>query len=235
MAYPDPPDLNALNGIIADEKTQEEGGEMRKHEVSTGNVDIFNRLAAIRASIQSLQAQENAEHVQMNAGFDALQAKIDAQHDRMDARLDGVNAKLKGIVAGVNSLIGRLDAIEAKKDANKARAFNYSVVAGSTTMRFRSIVKYVGGHPLRAGLPHAVDKVVFEENYGIGDQPPYHLMPLNNGEINKWSRMKLTQLRRRLRSIYWFYNDDRLTLAANANRAACMNAILNVKAYLLDP
>ncbi|KAL3642668.1 hypothetical protein CASFOL_013483 [Castilleja foliolosa] len=103
----------------------------------------------------------------MNAQFDALQNKINAQQVQDDARFDGLHA------------------IEAKRDADNAREYNYSVVAGSTTMQFRSIVKHVGGHPLRAGLPHAVDKVVFEENYEIGDGPPCHLMPLNYAEINE--------------------------------------------------
>ncbi|KAL3619951.1 hypothetical protein CASFOL_034863 [Castilleja foliolosa] len=216
-------EFDALTVFIADEKTQEEVGEMREvskvrqQEVSIGNVDILSRLVAVHESMKSNLAQRHASHVRTMAKFDAL------------SRLDRVVARLKGLTR-------KLDAVEAKRDVDNAREFNYSVVAGSTTMQFRSIVKYVCGHPSEAGLPNAVDKVVFQENYDIGDQPPYHLMPLNNREINKWSRMmKLPELRRRLRSIYWFYNDERLTLAFNANRAACMKAILNVKAYLLNP
>ncbi|KAL3620050.1 hypothetical protein CASFOL_034962 [Castilleja foliolosa] len=238
-------EFDALTVFIADEKTQEEVGEMREvskvgemrqQEVSIVNVDILSRLVAVHESMKSNVAQRHASHVRTMAMFDALKTDMNALRVETVAYFDVTTARLDRVVARLKGLTRKLDAVEAKRGVDNAREFNYSVAAGSTTMQFRSIVKYVCGHPSEAGLPNAVDKVVFQENYDIGDQPPYHLMPLNNGEINKWSKMmKLPELRRRLRSIYWFYNDERLILAFNANRAACMKAILNVKAYLLNP
>ncbi|GFP97578.1 hypothetical protein PHJA_001901900 [Phtheirospermum japonicum] len=163
-------------------------------------------------------------------------------HLRSDHELGNANiniaAQLTAIQNQLTHLNDRFDAIEATNMADRARAFNSRIDSSSSASRrfqFRPVVKHTRGHLVALGLPPAVANVNLQPEYVLGAQPPNGLIPLTHAGFDRIGTEEIHVLRRRLRAIYWFYNDDRLRLTANASRNACDNAIQNVKDYYLSP
>ncbi|KAL3629353.1 hypothetical protein CASFOL_026575 [Castilleja foliolosa] len=172
----------------------------------------------------------------MNAFKTAIQVQFDgieAQLNGIIGRLDAIDARLDATDTRLDAIDARLDAVEARREADIARSYNLRIDFTMYTEPFYPVVKYIRGHPVQPGLPPNMEHVNFKPEYAVGDLPPIGLVPSNYGDFIDFHCMDFVPMRKRLRAIFWFYNDDRLKLGGNADRATCDNAIHKIKYYLL--
>ncbi|KAL6563195.1 hypothetical protein OROHE_005782 [Orobanche hederae] len=138
------------------------------------------------------------------------------------------------ILHKLGEIRNQLNLMNVRMIANGARFFNGHIDSSTArTTNFSQVVKYLPDHP--AVVP-AVPGVHFEDAYAINTPPPDGLMPLNFEELDTMGDVdNLAQFRRRLRAICWFYNDPRLALGPNANRAQCNNVLRSLIRFITFP
>ncbi|KAL6534685.1 hypothetical protein OROGR_013360 [Orobanche gracilis] len=134
----------------------------------------------------------------------------------------------------LQQVIQRLDIMDARLNANSAKFANSRLdpVSGRH-LQYVAVVKYVPGHPW--ANPPAIPNVQFAAEYVLNSPPPDNLLPLNFDELQGLVTGNLDVTRQRLMAIHWFYNDPRLAVPANGNRAACHRVIEALDYFLKYP
>ncbi|KAL3629354.1 hypothetical protein CASFOL_026576 [Castilleja foliolosa] len=186
------------------------------------------------ASGRSPQQPQEKPLIVIQVQMNALKTAIQAQFDGVEVQLNGIIGKLDAIGARIDAVDARLEEMEERREADLARSSNSRISFQLLTVQFYPVVKYIRGHPVQPGLPPSVVNVNLKPEYDVGDLPPSGLVPSNHSEFYEIYDMDIVPMRRRMRAIYWFYNDDRLKLSGNADRKACAGAINNLKRYLLS-
>lgn len=96
----------------------------------------------------------------------------------------------------------RMDRMDARMDTSHSRVYNASISRYDDSI-LRPIVKYNPGHP---GQVRRREFQFDEQQYAVGTPPPSGLVP--NTLPGIWEIDSLS----RFKAIYWFYNDQRLTV-----------------------
>ncbi|KAL6534683.1 hypothetical protein OROGR_013358 [Orobanche gracilis] len=124
----------------------------------------------------------------------------------------------------LQQVLQRLDIMDARLNANSAKFANSRLdPVWGRHLPYVAVVKYVPGHPW--ANPPAIPNVQFAAEYVLNSPPPDNLLPLNFDELQGLVTGNLAVTRQRLMTIHWFYNDPRLAVPANGNRAACYRVI----------
>ncbi|KAL3629624.1 hypothetical protein CASFOL_026846 [Castilleja foliolosa] len=225
---------------IINETERLHGFERHRHTFGTLGVDNYSEALVRHHKILSLRADHemgnfNFNHFQVQ--MDAQMAQLTAQTAQLAAQISQLAAQMAQSTAQLNARFdmvdARFDMIDAKMVVNSARIFN-SGVGVTSGVNFHPLVKSTAGHPA-PGPPLAVDGVHFQPAYAVGDHPPQNLLPANYDDLNGWELLGHVVLRRRLRAIYWFYNEPRLALAPRASQEICNRMIQTLTGYMTVP
>ncbi|GER55980.1 elongation factor G [Striga asiatica] len=123
---------------------------------------------------------------------------------------------------------------EALIQVMSARSRNQFIKEKGLLEPFASLPKLFPGHPW-VQPPHVEGVNIDVGGYQVGDNPPPGLVPANQDEFGVMKGLDVVDLRSRLRAIFWFYHDVRLSIPTNAMAWRCIQGLKSLEMFLLHP
>ncbi|EYU42713.1 hypothetical protein MIMGU_mgv1a012060mg [Erythranthe guttata] len=119
--------------------------------------------------------------------------------------------------------------LSAHYNAMNARLYN-SRFAESGKVQYQTVVKLTPGHPFPN--PPTFQNFQLATSYSVNAHPPIGLLPTNRDMLRDMIIGQLHEIRPRMRAIFWFYNDSRLSLDENAHLGGCNSFLVALEDFL---
>ncbi|CAA0818341.1 Unknown protein [Striga hermonthica] len=208
--------------------------ELRYHDVLTrvnGVAQLPQGLMHLFEDI--LQTTQNMEQTQLETleSLQDHQGRLQNHQHRLEdhlAMLQDHHALIQGAFEAIHRANQRITTL---LEVMTARSRNKQFRRRQMNVHLAILPKVYAGHPFP--VPEPVQGVNIDMGgYLVGDMPPNGLMPLTNNEFATMLKQDLPILRRRLRAIYWFYNDADLEIPPDATEERCNEGVECVRMFI---